>query len=127
MPYGTADENLAYLGVDITVCGLPSSTYSGLDPDVPVLFVMAETSEAIDGNDSQVKDRYNSGNLTYSDNGTDVPCIFYNTGNTFKFISEILSEKGDKSASEEFAKLWHAWLSANRPGANDINLQGFAD
>jgi hypothetical protein len=127
VPYGTAAENLAYLGVDITVCGLPSSTYSGLDPDVPVLFVMAETSEAIDGNDSQVKDRYNSGNLTYSDNGADVPCIFYNTGNTFKFISEILSEKGDKSASEEFAKLWHAWLSANRPGANDINLQGFAD
>ena len=93
VPYGTAAENLAYLGVDITVCGLPSSTYSGLDPDVDVLFIMAETNEAIDGNDSQVKDRYNAGNLTYAENGEDRPSIFYNTGNTFKFASEILSKR----------------------------------
>ncbi len=126
VPYGTAAENLAYLGVDITVCGLPSSTYSGIDTDVDVLFVMAETGEAIDGNDSQVKDRYNAGNLTYAEDGNDMPCIFYNTGNTFRFVSEILSAKGEKNAADEFEKLYRAWLSANRPGADGIDLQGFA-
>lgn len=126
VPYGTAAENLAYLGVDITVCGLPSSTYSGLDTDIDVLFVMAETGESIDGNDSQVKDRYIAGNLTYTENGEELPCIFYNTGNTFRFASEILSDKGEKNSAAEFEKLYRAWLSANRPGASDIDLQGFA-
>ena len=126
VPYGTAAENLAYLGVDITVCGLPSSTYSGLDTDVDVLFIMAETNEAIDGNDSQVKDRFLAGNLIYEEKGEAKSCIFYNTGNVFKFASEILSVNGEKSASDAFGALYRAWLSANRPGAEDINLQGFA-
>ncbi len=126
VPYGTAAENLAYLGVDISICGLPSSTYSGYDTDVDVLFVMAETNEEIDGNDSQVKDRYTAGNLTYSENGAELPCIFYNTGNTYKYASVILEKAGEKSAAAEFDRLYRVWLSENRRGAEDIDLQGFA-
>lgn len=126
VPYGTAAENLAYLGVDITICGLPSSTYSGYDPDVDVLFIMAETNEAISGEDSQVKDRFNAGNLTYSDGENELPTIFYNTGNTYKYAAQILSRSGNTTAASEFDSLYRAWLSANRSGASDIDAQGFA-
>ncbi len=125
VPYGTAAENLAYLGVDITVCGLPSSTYSGLDTGVPILFVMAETDESVCGDDSQVKDRFNAGNLTYPLDGEQVNSIFYNNGNVCKYTSEILKNAGEKKSSAEFDKLFEAWLAANRPGSNDIDAQGF--
>ncbi len=126
VPYGTAAENLAYLGVDITICGLPSSTYSGYDPDVDVLFLMAETNEAISGDDSQVKDRFGAGNLTYHEGENELPTIFYNTGNTYKFAASILSKSGNTAAAAEFGNLYRAWLSANRSGASDIDPQGFA-
>lgn len=126
VPYGTAAENLAYLGVDISICGLPSSTYSGYDPDVDVLFVMAETNEAISGDDSQVKDRFGAGNLTYHEGENELPTVFYNTGNTYKFAASILSKAGNTAASAEFESLYRAWLSANRSGASDIDPQGFA-
>lgn len=29
VPYRTAEENLAYLGADMSICALPSSTYNG--------------------------------------------------------------------------------------------------
>ncbi len=125
VPYGTAAENLAYLGVDITVCGLPSSTYSGLDTGVPVLFIMAETDESICGDDSQVKDRFNAGNLTYALDGEQVSSIFYNNGNVCKYTAEILKNAGEEKSSTEFGKLFEAWLAANRPGSDDIDAQGF--
>ncbi len=125
VPYGTAAENLAYLSVDITVCGLPSSTYSGLDTGVPILFVMAETDESVCGDDSQVKDRFNAGNLTYNLDGEQVNSIFYNNGNVCKYTAQILKSAGDSASSAEFRKLFEAWLAANRPGSDDIDAQGF--
>jgi hypothetical protein len=125
VPYGTAAENLAYLGVDITVCGLPSSTYSGLDKGVPVLFLIAETDESICGDDSQVKDRFNAGNLTYEQSGEEVNSIFFNNGNFCKTVAEIMEKSGDDESSTEFEKLFSAWLAANRPGSADIDAQGF--
>ena len=115
VPFGTAAENLAYLGVDITVCGLPSSTYSGLDHGVDVLFLIAETDESICGDDSQVKDRFNAGNLTYGDGQL---TMFYNNGGVCKYAAEILK-------SVELEQLFTAWIAANRPGASDIDAQGF--
>ena len=125
VPYGTAAENLAYLGVDITVCGLPSSTYSGLDTGVPVLFIIAETDESICGDDSQVKDRFNAGNLTYTFNGEQINSIFYNNGNVCKYTAEILKKTGEEKTFAELEKIFLAWLAANRPGSNDIDAQGF--
>ena len=108
-------DDLAYLGVDITVCGLPSSTYSGLDHGVDVLFLIAETDESICGDDSQVKDRFNAGTLTYGDGQI---TTFYNNGSVCKQAAEILK-------SAELERLFNAWLAANRPGAVDIDEQGF--
>ncbi len=126
VPYGTAAENLAYLGADIAICGLPSSTYLGYDLDVDVLFIAGETNESIDGDYSQVKDRYAAGTLTYSKDGADVPAVYYNIGNTYKYAAQILKQAGDTSAAAEFENLFKAWLAANRSGASDIDAQGFA-
>lgn len=124
VPYGTAAENLAYLGVDITVCGLPSSTYSGLDTGVDVLFIMCDTDESICGDDSQVKDRFNAGELTYTEDGSTLPTIYYNTGNTYKYAAQIFESSGDRAKADEYRQLFRAWLAANRPGADDIDAQG---
>lgn len=126
VPYGTAAENLAYLGADIAICGLPSSTYSGYDTDVDVLFIAAETNEAIDGDFSQVKDRYNAGNLTCSKDGEDIYATYYNIGNTYKYAAQLLRAAGDTKAADAYDTLYKSWLAANRSGASDINAQGFA-
>ena len=132
VPYGTSAENLAYLGVEIAICGLPSSTYNGYDTDVDVVFVMSETNEDIKGSGaetpaSQVAARYEAGNLTYvNKNGETVVTEFYNTGNTYKALAAVYAKKGDTANAEKYNALFKAWLEANRAGATDIDGQGFA-
>ena len=131
VPYGTAAENLAYLGADIAIGGLPSSTYNGFDTDVDVLFIMAETDEDIAGSGkeeaaSQVKARYEAGNLLYTDkNGRKQTTVFYNTGNVYKSIVPIMREFGGKDWADACSQLFKAWLEKVHPGAKDINAQGF--
>lgn len=126
VPYGTAAENLAYLGADVSICGLPSSTYNGYDTDVDVLFIMAATDESIDGDASQVKERFLAGNLTFTDGDTDKHCVFYNTGNVYKYASKILKSVGDVASASAFDSLYEAWLTSARGGAKGTDDQGFA-
>lgn len=131
VPYGTAAENLAYLGANIAIGGLPSSTYNGYDTDVDVLFILAETSEDIIGSGkdtaaSQVKERYEAGNLLYTGkDGYKQTTVFYNIGNTYKTIAEILADT-DSAASAKFYGLYKDWLKTTHAGADDIDEQGFA-
>jgi hypothetical protein len=127
VPYGTAAENLAYLGADIAICGLPSSTYNGYDTDVDVLFILAVTNESIDGTASQVAERYKAGNLLYTDeNGEKVKTVFYNTGNACKKVAELFGKLGNTELAERFNYLYEGWLKATH--GNDvegIDWQGF--
>lgn len=131
VPYGTSAENLAYLGVEIAICGLPSSTYSGYDTDVDVLFILAETNEDIEGSGSetpvsQVKARYLAGNLLYTDkDGNRQVTKFLNTGNVYKALSEIYAAKGNTTTAEKYSAAYTAWLEATYPDATDIDDQGF--
>ena len=131
VPYGTAAENLAYLGANIAIGGLPSSTYNGYDTDVDVLFILAETSEDIIGSGkdtaaSQVKERYEAGNLLYTGkDGYKQTTVFYNIGNTYKTIAEILADT-DSATSAKFYGLYKDWLKTTHAGADDIDEQGFA-
>jgi hypothetical protein len=131
VPYGTAAENLAYLGADIAIGGLPSSTYSGFDPDVDVLFIMAETDEDIAGSGkdeaaSQVKARYEAGTLHYTDkNGREQKTVFYNTGNVYKSLVPIIKKYAGKDWADACNMLYKAWLAKVHPGATDIDAQGF--
>lgn len=124
VPYGTAAENLAYLGVDITVCGLPSSTYNGLDTAVDVLFIMHDTSEDITGDASQVKDRFAAGNLTYSDGNQEVETAYLNRGVVLKLTAALYQSLGQTEFATEYTNMFNAWLAENHPGATDIDPQG---
>lgn len=132
VPYGTSAENLAYLGVDITIGGLPSSTYNGYDTDVDVLFILGETDQDIAGSGSaevysQVKARYEAGNLLYTDaDGKKQTTVFYNTGNVYKTAARLMTEKGKESLAEKYRKLLSDWLAKVHPGAAGIDAQGFA-
>lgn len=127
VPYGTAAENLAYLGVPISIAGLPSSTYSGYDTDVDVLFIMAATNQTMADSDSQVKERFEAGNLTYIDaDGNEKNATFYNTGNVFKALAEYYESVADTQNSLNYNAAFNAWLSKNHSGASDIDDWGFA-
>ena len=131
VPYGTAAENLAYLGASISICGLPSSTYNGYDTDIDVVFILAETDEDIVGTGketaaSQVKERYEAGNLTYTDSeGNEKISEFINIGRVYKILSELAGESGLTELSEAYHQAFEAWLEATYEGAVDIDGQGF--
>lgn len=121
VPYGTAAENLAYLGVDFSVCGLPSSTYTGYDTDVDVVFI-ATIADGNIGDDTNVKERYEAGTLGFTDvDGNRNTTVYYNTGNILKTLSEICGENG----TVDYSALFTAWLARVHAGASDINAQGF--
>lgn len=132
VPYGTAAENLAYLGADIAIAGLPSSTYNGYDTDVDVVFILAETNEDIVGTGvdtaaSQVKERYLAGNLKYTDkDGETHTTVFYNIGNVYKTLSEVFAEKGNEALAAAYSASFEAWLDSVYPDAVDLDGQGFA-
>ena len=131
VPYGTAAENLAYLGADIAIAGLPSSTYNGFDTDVDVLFILKDTNEDIIGSGkdeaaSQVRARYEAGNLLYTDtDGEEQITVFYNTGNLYKAIAEIYENSGNNTLAAIYKAKFNAWLSAVYVDATDIDAQGF--
>ncbi len=131
VPYGTAAENLAYLGADIAIAGLPSSTYNGFDTNVDVLFILKDTDEDIIGTGkdeaaSQVKARYEAGNLLYTDkNGEKQTTVFYNIGNIYKAISEIYKNGGNATAGAIYQAKFESWLGTVHGEATDIDAQGF--
>jgi hypothetical protein len=126
VPYGTSAENLAYLGADISLAGLPSSTYNGFDTEVEVLFILADTNEDISGSASQVKSRYEEGTLFYTDkNGEKQTTVFYNLGNIYKALAKVYRSKGETATSEKYDALFASWLAANHEGKTDIDAQGF--
>ena len=132
VPYGTAAENLAYLGADIAIAGLPSSTYNGFDTDVDVLFIIKDTDQDIAGTGydeaaSQVRVRYEAGNLLYTDDsGNKQITVFFNTGNVYKATSEIYKNGGNLALADSYKTRLEAWLSAVHGDAKDIDAQGFA-
>jgi hypothetical protein len=132
VPYGTAAENLAYLGADIAICGLPSSTYNGYDTDVEVLFVLTETDQDIVGTGnataaSQVKERYEAGNLTFTDTfGFVKPTVFFNIGNIYKAIASVALDNLDYVTASTYLAKFEEWLiSVHGEDAKDIDAQGF--
>lgn len=127
VPYGTAAENLAYLGVEISIAGLPSSTYSGYDTDVDVAFIMAASNQTMADSDSQVKERYEAGNLTFTDkDGNEQNAVYYNTGNVLKALAEYYSANGHEQDAQNYQAAFNSWLSKNHSGAKDIDAWGFA-
>lgn len=127
VPFGTSAENLAYLGIDIAICGLPSSTYTGYDTAVDVKFVLSTTNGNVT-TDNNLVGRYNDGTLKDGDKIT----TFYNVGYFFKTLKAYYTEQSDTVNAGLYGDLFDAWLrsvnnlesSADVTGY-DVDAQGF--
>ena len=134
VPFGTAAENLAYLGADISLCGLPSSTYTGYDQSVDIKFIMARVNTAID-NDTNLKGRFASGTLIdHDENGNEVVTSYFNIGNLYKQLIEYYSdaETGNAEYKAKYEQKFTEWIR-NVNGLDeeadiigyDVDAQGF--
>ena len=132
VPYGTAAENLAYLGLDLAIGGLQSSTYAGYDPAVDVKFVL----NPIDGDitdDGNLASRYENGTLlNHDENGDLCDTEFFNVGYFYKAVAAIYAENQETDAAAVMiAKLqdWLRTVNGLAAGADltgyDVDAQGF--
>ena len=132
VPYGTAAENLAYLGADISICGLPSSTYTGYDTSVPVIYVMSQTNGNI-SSDGNLSSRYENGSLTHDSlKGEKTTTSYINIGNLYKNLSSYYQKIGNANLAKTYNSLFLNWLIANfeevtsgNVSSYSINDQGF--
>lgn len=123
MPYGTAAENLAYLGINLSIGGLPSSTYTGYETSVDVNFVLAITDNPITG-DGNLNSRYEAGNLVYHEGDEVKITRYYNTGLIYKTLAQT-----EGAQKEAFAALYEAWIrrvkGVDDASGYEVNDQGF--
>ncbi len=127
VPFGTAAENLAYLGADISLCGLPSSTYTGYDQSVDIKFIMARVNTAID-KDGNLNGRFTEGTLLDHDkNGREVVTSYYNLGNLYKQLIEYYTN--ENTANEEYKAKYERkfadWLRAVNGLDADADVTGY--
>ena len=127
IPYGTAAENLAYLGIDISICGLNSSTYTGYDSNVDVLFVLENTDNDITKNNN-LNSRYDKGNLNYHIDGEAYVTRYDNRGNIFKNLIKLYSDLGYNNLALKYQNIFNEWLKdtfkLDNINGYDINEQG---
>ena len=127
IPFGTAAENLAYLGVDISLCGLSSGTYTGYEQSVDIKFVMATVDTAIDS-DTNISGRYADGTLLDHDkNGNETITAFFNIGNLYKQLIEYYSseEHGNNIYKAYYEEQFKAWLRAVNGLTEDADTNGY--
>jgi hypothetical protein len=127
VPYGTAAENLAYLGADISLCGLNSSTYTGYDTSVDVLFVLEIANGDITKN-TNLNSRYEANNLTYHVGEEEYVTKYDNSGNIYKNVANIYSKLGNTELYNKYMEMFNNWLketySFDNTSSYDINPQG---
>lgn len=127
MPYGTAAENLAYLGVDISIGGLPSSTYSGYDKTVDVVFVLAISNDGI-AKDGNLAERYQNDNLIYHDStGKTNITKYFNTGLIYKTLSNISDEENQAGYVNKLNEWIKGRLNSDSAQGYTVNDQGYVE
>ena len=127
IPFGTAAENLAYLGVDISLCGLSSATYTGYEHSVDIKFVLATVDTAIDS-DTNISGRYADGTLLDHDkNGKETITAFFNVGNLYKQLIEYYSSEahGNNKYKAYYEEQFKAWLRAVNGLAENADTSGY--
>ncbi len=125
MPYGTAAENLAYLGVPMAIGGLPSSTYAGYEPSIDVKFVFNLIDGGISADDN-LKARYEGGTLkNHDESGNECDTEFYNVGYFYLSLVTYYDTIDADSYASIFEEKLDAWLrTQNGLGATD-SLEGY--
>ncbi len=107
IPNGIAAENLAYLNYDHVVGGLSSSTYTGYDSNVPVLYMLQDAgsfnSEFKNSqSDSILTERYEEGTLDGKCGNDDVEHTYYNRGTLYKALSDYYTAKAESDVNTHF-------------------------
>ena len=122
IPYGTAAENLAYLGADISIGGLDSSTYQGYEQEVDVKFLLVLTDDDITKN-TNVGERYNSNTLfNHTPSGEVSKTTYFNNGYLLKTLKNYYEKKNMTNEASTYNTLLSNWLNARN--ASDVNEQG---
>ncbi len=122
VPYGTAAENLAYLGADLSIGGLDSSTYKGYDPNVDVKFLLNLVDTDITAN-ANVGERYTAGTLqNHNADGSAAQTAYYNAGYILKALSEYYEGRDDAARKATYDGLLAGWLAAQ--SGTDVTPQG---
>ena len=119
IPYGTAAENLAYIGADIALGGMYSSTYTGYDPNVPVEFVFRAQVDGSIEDDNTLSARYHADNLFYyDDEGERQITRYINKGKFF----ELMRDKFEPNSQwySAYNELRTKWLQ-NKTHETDIS------
>ncbi len=126
IPYGTSAENLAYLGLgdNLSIGGLDSSTYSGYDRNVDVMFILQLTDKNITSS-SNLNSRYEDGTLIYHDGNEEKVSKFINNGNLFKSLIEYFSKQSQISLAEKYQTLYEKWLRKVCNLTEDTLLTGY--
>ena len=127
VPFGTAAENLAYLGANISICGLSSSTYTGYDQSVDIKFVLSTVNTAIDS-DINLNGRYLDGTLLDHDKeGNKTITAFFNIGNLYKQLIQYYSseEHEDNIYKTLYEEKFHAWLRTVNGLSADDDVTGY--
>ncbi len=127
VPFGTAAENLAYLGANISLCGLPSSTYTGYDESIDIKFVMSRVDSAIDQN-TNLNGRYESGTLKdHNEAGEEVTTAYFNVGNLYKQFIEYYSsgDTENKELKDKYTLLFEAWLRKMNGLNQEDSVEGY--
>ena len=113
IPNGVAAENLAYLDYDHVVGGISSSTYTGYDSNVPVLFMSdlnADTAnERLFKNaqdDPILADRYEEGTLDGVCGEDEVYHTYYNKGNLYSALSTYYNELEENEMNTHFKEYY---------------------
>ena len=126
IPYGTAAENLAYLGLgdNLAIGGLNSSTYTGYEQSVDVVFVLQNVNTAIDKN-TNLLGRYNDGSLVYHENGQEKVTKFINNGNLYKSMYEYFSSHSQTAYANQYKTLYENWLRSQCQLEEGDSLEGY--
>ena len=121
LPGGVAAENLAYLGVNTYVGGLPSSTFTGYDKSAPVLYVFGNTDYDI-LSDSAIEQRFLDGELTWEEDGKTIETMYMNRGNMAKWQANYYDDlaKKDASSAPLYQRIRDSYLARFDAWADDV-------
>lgn len=99
IPYTLCAENIAFMDVDITLGGLPTSSYCGFPEGTDILFVIAADNCDLENTknadiDNSIGSLHRKNRFCYRDeNGTSQPAVYYNTDRFFSAVKSIIAQK----------------------------------
>ncbi len=124
IPYGCAAENLAYLGIDHVIGGLPSSTYTGYSEKIPVLFILDQSRGNTNcSTDDNIKARYEQGTLEWNIDGEELHTTYVNRGNLYRLLRDYYKGINNTTLEEKYEGLYRDWIETTFAKTNGEDFE----